>query len=98
MRATLLAAVVFGFAVTAGGQTQPPVQTVRITATNVERAADLVQYRGNVQMTIGAATVSADEVDLPTTRHNPDGSPSQIQIRGNVQVAFDTATPILIQT
>jgi lipopolysaccharide export system protein LptA len=97
MKAILLALAVFGFALTADGQTRPPVQTVRITATNVVHSSDLVQYRGNVQMTVGAATVSADEVDLPTTRHNPDGSPSVIQIRGNVRVAFDTGTPILIQ-
>jgi lipopolysaccharide export system protein LptA len=97
MKTTLLALAVFGLALTVDGQTRPPVQTVRITATNVSRSSDLVQYRGNVQMTVGAATVSADEVDLPTTRHNPGGSPSVIEIRGNVHVTFDTDTPILIQ-
>jgi lipopolysaccharide export system protein LptA len=97
MKATLLALTLLGLAVTAGGQTRPPAQTVRITATNVERSANLVQYRGNVQMTFGAAMVNADEVDLPTSRHNPDGSPSVIQMRGNVHVAFDPATPVVIE-
>jgi lipopolysaccharide export system protein LptA len=92
-----LVVAVFGLAVTAGGQTRPPAQTVRITATNIERSANLVQYRGNVQMTVGAATVRADEVDVPTARQNPDGSPTAIQIRGNAQIAFDPATPVLIQ-
>jgi lipopolysaccharide export system protein LptA len=97
MKATLLALTVLGLAVTAGGQTRPPAQTVRITATNVERSANLVQYRGNVQMTVGAAIVTADEVDLPTSRHNPDGAPSVIQVRGNVHVAFDPGTPVVIE-
>ena len=97
MRAMLLAVAVFGLAVTAGGQTRPPAQTVRISAAQVEIAGGLVHYRRNVQMTVGAVTLTADEADLPITRGNPDGSQAPIQIRGGVQVAFDPAIPILIQ-
>jgi lipopolysaccharide export system protein LptA len=59
--------------------------------------ADTIQFRGNVQVSLGNSTVVADEVDVPIARFNRDGSLNQIQLRGNVHLAFDTATAVRIE-
>jgi lipopolysaccharide export system protein LptA len=97
MKATLLVLAIFGLAAMAGGQSSVPTQTVQIAAASATRTGDLVQYRGNVRLSLGAMTVIADEVDLPTGRHNPDGSPSTMQVRGNVRVSIDSDVPIVMQ-
>src|SRR2546425_10691641 len=97
MKSALLFLGVFGFAIMVGGQTPAQEQKVSIKATNVIEVADTLQFRGNVQVSLGNSTVVADEVDVPTARFNRDGSPNPIQLRGNVHLAFDGAPPVRIE-
>ena len=82
----------------AEGQTAAPAQRVPITATNVsDDGVGTVQFRGNVQITVGNTTVVADEADLPRARFAADGSPNPIQLRGNVRMTFGGSAPVIIE-
>ena len=97
MKRALLILGIFGFAIVASGQTPAQVLRVPISATNVVDTGNTMQYRGNVQISIGNSVVVADEVDVPTTRFNSDGSPNAIQLRGNVRLTFANDTPVLLE-
>lgn len=97
MKSALLFLGVFGFAIMAGGQTPAQAQRVSIKAASMIDTNDVIQLRGNVQLSLGNSVVNADEADVPKARFNQDGSPNEIQLRGNVHLSFDKNTPVLIQ-
>ena len=94
MRKSLQVLTICGVALLSQGQT--PTQRVPITANTVTETSAVVQYRGDVRIAVGGSVVVADEVDVPTSRFNRDGSANPIQLRGNVRMTFDAAAPVII--
>jgi lipopolysaccharide export system protein LptA len=84
MKAALLIVVVLGFAVVAGGQTAS-APSLKIFAADASSTGEL---RGNVELSLGDATVTADEIDL---QRAPASGTTTLQLRGNVQITMSDA-------
>ena len=84
MKAAVLVVVILGFAVVAGSQTAS-APSIRIFAADASSTGEL---RGNIELTLGDATVTADEIDL---QRSSASDMTTLQLRGNVQITMKDA-------